>query len=54
VLVAAPGEGLKAALPELWVADGDAALDGAPKGERYTFHHVGERADLVVCVVAPR
>jgi quercetin dioxygenase-like cupin family protein len=54
VLVAGPGEGVKAALPELWVADGDAALDGAPKGERYTFHHVGERADLVVCVVAPR
>ena len=54
VLVAGPGEGLKAALPELWVADGGAALDGAPSGDRYTFHHAGDRADLTVGVVAPR
>jgi quercetin dioxygenase-like cupin family protein len=53
VLVVGPGPGVKAALPELWVADGDAALDGAPSGDRYTFHHAGDSADLVVAVVAP-
>jgi quercetin dioxygenase-like cupin family protein len=53
VLVVGPGEGVKAALPELWVADGDAALDGGPRGERYTLRHAGDGGRLVVTAVAP-
>jgi quercetin dioxygenase-like cupin family protein len=53
VLVVDRGAGVKAALPELWMADGDAALDGAPKGDHYTFHHAGDHDDLAVVVVAP-
>jgi quercetin dioxygenase-like cupin family protein len=53
VLVVGAGEGVKAALPELWVADGDAALDGAPSGERYSYRHAGDTTQLLVTVVAP-
>jgi mannose-6-phosphate isomerase-like protein (cupin superfamily) len=51
VLVAGPGAGVKAALPELWVAEGEP--DGAPRGARYTFRHPRDGEDRVVSVLAP-